>query len=274
MSVAAAAEPVGEASTPPRKRRWPLIVTLIAVVVVLVVGWFTAEFVAREVVTTTIRTQISEQLDLPAGHVIDVELEGSVLAQLIAGEFKEVRIASKDLPFGGALGNLDLMARGVPIRDQSQAMDAAAATVTFDQANLQQLIAAAPGVPKGTVMLRAPEVLLSTSIVILGFPLELGIGLVPAAGEGEQAGELLLTPNSVSIAGATLTAAQVRAQFGSAAEAVLKPIDVCIAQWLPVGTTVKEVAVRGAGGAALLIVGVQIDGRILADPALQAFGTC
>lgn len=265
---------VAEVSTPRHKRRWPLIVTLVVVVALLVAAWFAAEFLAREVVTATIRTQMSEQLALPDDHKIGVELEGSVLTQLIVGELKEVRIVSNDVPLGSVVGDLALVARGVPVRDQSEAMDAAAATLAFDQANLQQLVASAPGVPKGTVVLREPEVLLSTSIPVLGFPLELGVGLVPSAGEGEQLGELMLTPNSVSIAGASLTAEQVREQFGAAAGTVLKPIGVCIAQWLPVGATVKEVAVRGASPVGLLIVGIDIDGRILADPALQAFGAC
>lgn len=270
----APAQPVAEASTPRRKRRWPLIVTLVVVAVVLVGGWFAAEFVAREVVTSTIRTQITQQLALPADHAINIELEGSVLTQLIAGDLTEVRIASNDVPLGSVVGDVVLVARGVPVRDKTAPMDAAAATIAFDQANLQQLVAAAPGVPNGTVALSAPEVLLSTSIPVLGFPLELGVGLVPSAGEGEQLGDLMLTPNSVSIAGASLTAEQVRAQFGSAATAILKPIDVCIAQWLPSGATVKEVAVRGSGSVGMLLVGVDIDGRILGDPALQAYGTC
>lgn len=268
------AQPVAGASTPRRRRRWPLIVSLVVVAALLAAAWFAAEYLAREAVTATIRTQLSEQLALPADHEIKVELEGSVLTQLIVGELKEVRIASNDVPLGAVVGDLVLVARGVPVRDRSEPMDDAAATLAFDQANLQQLVASAPGVPKGTVALREPEVLLSTSIPVLGFPLELGVGLVPSAGEGEQLGELMLTPNSVSMGGATLTAEQVREQFGAAAGTVLKPIGVCIAQWLPVGATVKQVAVRGTSPVGLLVVGIEIDGRILADPALQTFGTC
>ena len=160
----APAQPVAEASTPRRKRRWPLIVTLVVVAVVLVAGWFAAEFVAREVVTSTIRSQITQQLALPADHAINIELEGSVLTQLIAGDLTEVRIASNDVPLGSVVGDVVLVARGVPVRDKTAPMDAAAATIAFDQANLQQLVAAAPGVPNGTVALSAPEVLLSTSI--------------------------------------------------------------------------------------------------------------
>lgn len=251
-----------------------LIVTAVIVVAVLIGAWFGGEALARVVVGDKIREEVAHSLGLAENHPVGVEIEGMLLAQLIRGELKEVVISADDVPFGGAAGDLLLAAKGVPIRDDSAPMDAAAATVTLDQPALQKVLAESAGVPRGTVLLNTPELVLLTSIALGGFPLELGIGLVPSIGDGEQAGRLMLDPNSASIGEVVLTAAQLREHLGEVADSILKPLSVCVADRMPAGITLSGVVVQGSGVAGSLVLSATIDGRILLDPALLEPGTC
>lgn len=257
-----------------RRRRWPLLIVVIVVIAVLIGAWFAGDAIARTVVGDKIRADVTERFGLDANHPIDVELEGSVLAQLITGTLNEVVVSADDVPLGGVSGDLLLAAKGVPIRDEDAPMDAAAATVTLGQPALQEALAASAGIPRGTVLLNAPELVLLTSVPLGGFPLELGIGLVPTPGEGEQAGQLMLDPSSASLGDVVLTAAQLREQLGGVADAILQPLRVCVAERMPEGIALSGVVVQGTGVTGSLVLSVTIDGRILIDPALRVPGSC
>lgn len=259
---------------PPRRRRRRRIVALLVVLAVLIGAWFGADAIARAAVTDAIRESALEQLGLPEGHPVEVELDGSVLAQLIGGRLDQVRIAAEDVPIGDVSGDVMLAARGVPIRDRQAAMDAAVASIALDEAALQRVLTETAGVPRGVVRLNDPALVLLTSIPLGGAPLELGIGLVPSAGEGDAQGELVLTPNSASIGEAVLTAQQVRASLGPVADAILQPFSVCVADRLPRGVTLSGVAVLGSGEAGSLVLTATVDGAILVDPALLEPGSC
>ena len=263
-----------DAAARPRRRRWRLGVALLGSAAVLVGAWFGGDAIARAVVADAIRDSVSEQLALPEGHPVDVGLDGSVLAQLIGGRLEQVRIAVDDVPLGDVSGDVMLAARGVPIRDERAPMEAAVASIALDEAAVQQVLAETAGVPRGIVRLNDPELVLLTSIPLGGAPLELGIGLVPSAGEGEQRGDLVLTPNSASIGEAVLTAEQVRASLGPVADAVLRSFSVCVAERIPQGVTLSGVAVLGSGAAGSLVLTGAIDGAILIDPALLERGSC
>ena len=51
---------------------------------------------------------------------------------------------------------------------------------------------------------------------------------------------------------------------------MLRPWTVCIAQYIPAGVVLDSVAVDGDH----LVADLDIDGAIVADPALQENGTC
>lgn len=263
-----------QASAPKRRRRVPLLITLIIVIALAIAAWFAGDAIARSLVSDTIRAEVTAQLGLPADHPVDVELDGSVLAQLIFGSLQEVRIAADGVPLGDISADVMFAAKGVPIRDTNAEMDAAAATITLDEASLQKVLAEAAGVPRGVVLLNDPELVLVTSIPLAGFPLELGIGLVPSAGEGDQAGMLVLKPNSASIGEAVLTADALRAQLGAVADTILQPINVCVADRMPVGATLSGVTVLGSGATGSIVLSVGLDGRFLMDPAMREPGTC
>ena len=79
--------PYTHAEKEPRRRRGCGRGSSLCIVVVglAVAAWFAGEWIARDVVTKTIRQQVITQLSLPADQQVDVEVEGIVLPQLIGG---------------------------------------------------------------------------------------------------------------------------------------------------------------------------------------------
>ncbi|MFN8086614.1 MAG: DUF2993 domain-containing protein, partial [Microbacterium sp.] len=84
------------------------------------------------------------------------------------------------------------------------------------------------------------------------------------------AGQLVLTPTTFTVAGAQISAQALLDQFGAVGSTVIRDWDVCVAQYLPAGTTLSGVRVEGDH----VVADVAIDGGIIHDPALQQKGTC
>src|SRR6478609_1850844 len=100
-----------EAAPKRRRRAWPWIVALIVVVGLAVAAWFAGEWIAREVVTKTIREQVITQLSLPADQQVDVTVEGAVLPQLIRGSLDDVTISSDDVELEAFSGDVTVHAQ-------------------------------------------------------------------------------------------------------------------------------------------------------------------
>ena len=107
---------------------------------------------------------------------------------------------------------------------------------------------------------------MSTSFSVLGLAIPVGVTLTPSAADGG----IVLTPASIQVAGNVVSADDLRSRFGAVADGVLKDYDVCIAQYLPVGLNLTDIAVQGDR----VIAGFAVDPGIVTDPALQAKGTC
>ena len=80
----------------------------------------------------------------------------------------------------------------------------------------------------------------------------------------------MLAPVEGNVAEATVTAEQLRQQFGGLLEPLLQDRSVCIASSLPTALTLQSIEVVDDE----LVAGFGIDGGIIDDPALQATGTC
>ncbi len=94
----------------------------------------------------------------------------------------------------------------------------------------------------------------------------IGVALTPTASEGQ----IVLSPASLQLGGAEVTAAALQDQFGGLADAVLRDWNVCIAQYLPAGVVLTGVEVEGD----VLVADFDVDGAIATDPALQQNGSC
>lgn len=257
--------PDWEHAAAPKRRWWPWLVAFGIVVVLAVVAWFAAEAIARDMVSRTIKTEISERLSLPADHEIDVDVPGAMIPQLISGTLGEVTVSSDDVPVGSFEGDVTVTATEVPIREGVD-MGGATATVTLDETQLQGLLSTIEGFPADTVSLAEPDITAQTELQLFGVAFPVGVSLTPSVAEGD----IVLTPTSFELAGAQIDAAQLSQQFGKLADVVVRDWTVCLAEYIPAGVTLTDVQVDGD----VLVADADVDGGIVTDPALQANGTC
>lgn len=257
----AVAEPV----PPRRKRVWPWIVALVLFVVLGVVVFFVAEAIARDVVERTAKTEIAERLALPADQEVDVEIPGLVIPQLLGGSLNEVTVSSEDVAVDAFEGDVTVTATDVPIQ-QGVDIGGATATVTMDEAQLQDLLAQVDRFPSETVGLAEPNITVTFELQFFGISFPIGAALEPSVSEGA----LVLSPASFDLAGASIDAAAISERFGPIADVVLQDWTICLAEYLPAGVTLTGVEVDGGS----VVVDADIDGAIVTDPDLQANGTC
>jgi hypothetical protein len=251
----------------PRTRRsrgrWAIgIAIAVAVMAVLAVG---AELIARQVVPAMVRAAVVERLALPADHPVEVEVEGIVVPQVVAGVLDDVHVTSQDVTVGAFSGDVVAHGRAIPIRADAPA-DGGTAEVRMTTEQLRSLLATIDGFPADSVELEAPNVTAAAEVELLGAAIPLGITLEPSAADGQ----IVLTPVEGTVAGAAVTADGLRAQFGSLADPILQDRRLCIADLLPAAMTLQSIEVVGDELAARF----DIAGGIIDDPALQQNGTC
>ena len=248
----------------PRRKVWPWLLALGIVIVLAIVAWFAGEAIAKALVTKTIRDQVVTQLALPADQEVDVTVPGAMIPQLISGSLGEVVIVSDDVPIGSFTGDVSVTATEVPIRGGE--MGSAAATVTLDEDQVRELMSTVDGFPADSLALDAPDVEMATELSFFGATIPVAVSLTPSAVEGD----LVLSPASLQLAGAEITADGLRQQFGRLANVVLRDWTVCLAQYIPAGLTLTTVAVEGDQ----VVADFDIDGAMMSDPELQENGTC
>ncbi len=258
------------AAPSPRRHVWPWVVGFVIVAVLAVAAWFAAEAIARQVVTGIVQDQVRTQLSLPADQQIDVEIDGAVLPQLISGSLTRLTISSDDVTVGGegsdaqVTGDMSVVAHGVAVRDG--AIENADATLVLDEQQLRDLMSNVESFPAESLGLEAPNVTMSVDLTLLGATVPVAAALTPSAAEGD----LVLTPASLRLGDAEVSAAQLQKTFGRLATGVLRDWDVCIAQYLPAGVTLTGVEVTGEQ----LVADFAVDGAIATDPSLQENGVC
>lgn len=253
-------------TTPKRRRRvWPWIVALIVVVALAVAAWFGGEWIARDIVTKTIRQQVITQLSLPADQQIDVVIEGNVLPQLIGGSLDDVTISSKDVELDAFAGDVTVHAQDIAIRGDAGA-GSASATVVLDEEQLRTLLSTVENFPTESLGLAEPNLTFSTELSLFGIALPVGVALTPSAVDGA----IVLTPTTLQLAGSEISAATLKEQFGGLADTVLRDWTICVAQYIPAGATLTGIAVTGDQ----VVADLDIDPAIVTDTALQKVGVC
>ncbi|MGM7666201.1 DUF2993 domain-containing protein [Microbacterium sp. A93] len=244
-----------------RRRRWPWVVLIIVVVIAVLV--VVAELVARAVLPGIVRGIVIEQLELPADQQLDVDASGILLPQLIGGGLDELHLSTEQVTIGGITGAVDVTASGIQFDGGDLA--AASGTVRIDQEQFTALVAAAD-LPIDEITFAAPDVTASGSFSVLGLPIPVALTVKP----GVDAGELLLTPIELQVAGLTLNAAQIADRFGDIAGQLTQPQRICIADQLPAGVTVTGLSIDGSEA----VIDIDVDGAIVTDESLQQNGVC
>lgn len=250
---------------PKRRRRvWPWIVTLAIVAGLALAAWFGGEAIARQLISNTIRDQVVTRLALPADQKVDVSIDGAVLPQLLGGSFHDVAVSSPDVTIGPVTGDVTVRAQDISIADASAR--AVHAIATLDQAQTQALLSTIEGFPASTVALAQPDVTITTDLQVFGASIPVGASLTPSA----STGSLVLTPTALQLAGAAVTADELRSRFGALADVVVRDWSICLAQQLPAAVSLTDVAVQGV----TLVAGFDVNPAVLTDPTLRAPGTC
>ena len=253
-----------DATTPRRRsRRW--IAVLIVVVVLVAGAVVAAEFIARSVVASTVRSLVVKKVGLPDDQNVDVAVAGIVLPQLLGGRLDDVTITSNDVTLGPITGDVVEEMRGVP-NTGGAAAEGGTASVRLDEDQLRTLLAQIPGFPSGTVQMAAPDLTFVNELSVFGVGIPVGVSVTPGAANGD----LTLTPAGFELGGNSIDADTLRAQFGGVADAILGTQSLCIADRLPAAVTLTSATVQGQN----LVAAFDIDGRVLNDPALQANGSC
>lgn len=244
-----------------RRARWPWVVLIVVVVLAALV--VAIEFVARAVLPTIVRGIVIEQLDLPADQQLDVDASGILLPQLISGRLDRLHLSTESVTIGGITGAADVTAEGVPLGGGD--LTDARGTVRVDAEQFTALVATSD-LPIDSVVFAEPDVTVSGSIAVLDISVPIALTATPEA----DAGELLLTPVSLQVAGATLNAQQVADRFGPIAEQLTRTQRICIADQLPAGLTMTDLVVDGDE----VLVDIHVDGAIATDETLQDNGVC
>lgn len=247
--------------TETHRARWPWV--LLIVVVVLAALAVAGELLARSIVPGVVRDIVIEQLELPADQQLEVQADGILLPQLLGGRLDQLHLSTHSVTIGGITGAADVTATGVPLRGGE--LTAAEGTVRIDDSQFSALVAASD-LPIDEITFAEPDVTASARFTVFGLPVPVALTVTP----GADAGELLLTPVKVQVAGITLNAAQVAEQFGDAASELAQPQRICIADQLPAGLTMTGLAIDGATA----VIDIDVDGAIVTDEALQQNGVC
>ena len=251
------------APRPRKNRRW---IAILIVVVVLVGGAVVAaEFIARSVVASTVRSLVVKHVGLPDDQNVDVSVAGIVLPQVLGGRLDDVTITSNDVTLGPITGDVRVEMQGVPTSGGAAA-DGGTASVQLNQDQLRTLLAQIPGFPSGTVQMADPDLTLTNELSVFGVGIPVGVSVTPGASNGD----LTLTPAGFELGGNSIDAETLRAQFGGVADAVLGTQSLCIADRLPAALTLTSATVQGQD----LVAGFIIDGGVLNHPALQRDGSC
>lgn len=246
---------------PRRRRRWPWV--LLVVVVVIAVLAVVAELVVRAILPGMVRSIVIEQLDLPADQEMQVDADGILIPQLLAGRLDELHLSTDSVTLEGITGAADVTATGVPLHGGD--LDGASGSIRIDESQFTTLLAGTD-LPVETVTLEAPNATIAGSVDVLGIAIPVSLTVTPGIAEGD----LELTPVGMTIGGLAVDADQVGSSLGSLGARLTETQRICIADQLPAGITLTDLEIDGNAA----MIDVDVDGAIATDQTLLDKGVC
>lgn len=265
MSTADLEQPVER----PKKRRrlvgW--LIAAGALVVLLVVGYVVAESAARAYATDRIHDELVTAFDLDADHTTRIDLgAGSLLLQAATGRIDGVDVAIDDVPLGDVSGDLTLAATGVPL-DTTKPAETVAATATLDEADVAKLRDYLSGIDLDSITLGDGVIDVAATVKALFLSVPVSAAIAPSVADGD----LVFTPESVTVNGAVLSIAELRSgPFASVASGLLGSRSFCVAQYLPAAITLDDVTVTDDE----LVLALSGQNVALGGSGLSAKGSC
>ena len=252
----------------PRRRRRPLLALAVILVLLglLAVAAVAVDSAVRTAAEERVGAEIRTALALPADAPLDVEIGGvSMLLQLIGGSIDQVDVDSESVTLGGLTGPAHLTARGVPV-DTSRPVDSVALEFGATEESLTAISANLSGLPITSVAIDGDRIDVSAEFEALFVTLPLGVGLNPAAVDGQIA----FTPTSIRLGEAEFDADDLRSRFGAVAERALQTQNLCVARYLPEALTLESVRLADPR-MVLVFAGTDV---VLDDASLSVTGSC
>ena len=248
------------------KRRFGWLIAL-AIIAVLVAGFFVADAVVRQVATGYVHDRVVEALRLDPATPVDVDLgAGSVILQAASGSLDEITVHADEIAFGEITGEARLVATDVPL-ERTRPVGTLAITVTVTEENVRKLASFISASELKSVELRDGVVRIGAEFNVIFSVIPVSVDLAPSA----VAGAIRLDPTAVVIGGEEISVHAMRdgGEFPGIA-GVLETLDFCVASYLPQALRLADVDVVGTD----LVIVIEGDGTALADPALTTLGSC
>lgn len=264
----AAASPASPATTRTRSgRRAAIAIGVTALVLgLLAVGAIVADGAVRGAIRDEVADQVRAVLELDPEHPVEVDIAGrSVLWQLATGRFERVDVDAGEISAGDLTGDLTMSATGIPT-DRTHPTDRIDARFVVAEGDIAAIAGALSGASIDDVALDGGQIRFRSTLDLLGFPLEVGVGLLPAAVDGA----LSFTPASLVLGEEELDLESFAEQFGGLGDGLLSAQSVCVAEHLPSGLLLEEVVVEDDA----LVISLGGDEVALDGPALTERGTC
>lgn len=232
----------------------------------LVIAAIVADGAVRGAIRDEVAAQVRAALDLDPEHPVEVDIAGrSVLWQLATGRFERVDVDAGEIAAGDLTGDLTMSATGIPT-DRTQPTDRIDARFVVAEGDIAAIAGALSGASIEEVALDGGQIRFRSTLDLLGLPLEVGVGLLPAAVDGA----LSFTPASLVLGDEELDLESFAEQFGGLGDGLLSAQSVCVAEHLPSGLVLEEVVVEDDE----LVIALGADDVALGGPALSERGTC
>lgn len=251
----------GRAPVRPSRRAGRVWGTIAAMIVALAALLVVADVVVRDIAQDRFGDQIRANLPEGIDGEVDVTIGGfSVIAQYLSGTMDRIELSAPDLVVNGAPVAVDVVGEGVPV-DLASPVAFLTGTITVEEDSLNRLVSV-PGV-SGAFTLGDGVVGYAGTIEVLGLTLDYSATARPTA-----AGEtVLLTPEGVEVtsgAGVVDVSVVVDRLLGD------DPLVICVAQYLPEGVEVHDLAVSPSTAT----VELRATGLMLDEASLARTGGC
>jgi hypothetical protein len=243
------------------RRRLRILLWILVPIIALIALFFIADGIARAYAQDRVASEIEKSLPSNVSGKVSVNIGGfSVIQQYLSGSFDRVELDAPQLTVQKVPISASVVATGVPA-DFRKPVAAIDGTLGVSQDALNKLISI-PGVT-GDLTLRKSVLNYDGTADILGLPIGYQVSVRP-----EAAGKtVLLQPVDAQV-----TAGSGAIDLSTLVKALTDrgPIPVCVAQYLPDGVGVNEIAVTPGHAT------VKLDAAnfVLSEGTLRSKGSC
>lgn len=264
--------PIAQAELADEPEERPTPIGLIVVLALTVLAFIVAtlligEAIARADVEQAVAAEVRTVQSLPASQHVGVTVEGSALLQGIVKRLDVVHVSIPNAPFAGSTADATETFTGLERLDGGGfRAERVSAVYSLGAAQATSLYVPEDARGKMQIGFRGADMTLSLSMKSAGRTVPVSVALTPAFQNGWVSSALA----SVTVAGTTVSADDLRATLGDETLAAVQVPPVCVAAGLPRAASIRDVTVRDQH----LRVEVVVDAVLLATPEGRQPGAC